>query len=233
MTEPQHDTVETITRVSERPDWRYVLREYYNVYRFSSAGGSRLIGGHMRTVQSRLSKVLGGDPELRTTLPEAKPVTSHFGRTLDNGEQERTQSFVRALTKISDRLSWQYGYANMPRSLEQKYAYSEIMGPRGPVVCDDLILGLVLFAPNCTYPAHSHSDITESYYCLSGFVSQNNAGVYPPGSLLYNAPGHEHAITTSRYEPVLLAYVWVGEPAALGGFQMNFSGRSRKRQTGA
>lgn len=218
--------------ISQRADWRYVLREFYNVYRFSSAGGSRLIGGHMRSVQARLSRVLSGDPELYLGAPEARPVTSHLGRTLDNGEAERTQSFVRAVSKIGPELSWQYGYASMPRSLEKKYAYSEIMGPRGPVKCDDLILGLVLFAPNCTYPAHSHSDITESYYSLSGFVSQNNAGVYPPGSLLYNAPGHEHAITTSRYEPVLLAYVWVGEPAALGGFQMSFSGRSRKRQTG-
>jgi dimethylpropiothetin dethiomethylase len=215
--------------ISERPDWRYVLREFYNVYRFSSAGGSKLVSGHMRTVQSRLSRALNSDPVMNVATAEARPVTSHFGRTLDNGEAERTQSFVRSVSKIGPELSWQYGYASMPRSLEKKYAYSEIMGPRGPVICDDLILGLVLFAPNCTYPAHSHSDITESYFCLSGFVSQNHAGVYPPGSMLYNAPGHEHAITTSRYEPVLLAYVWVGEPEALGRFQMSFSSRTRKR----
>lgn len=221
----EHQTVP----ISQRPDWRYVLREYYNVYRFSSAGGSKFIGGHMRTVQSRLSRILASDPELNYVKPEIKPVTAHFGRTLDNGEEERTHSFVRALSKIGSQLSWQYGYENMPRSLENKYAYSEIMGPRGPIVCDDLILGLVLFAPQCTYPAHSHKEIAESYYCLSGFVSQNNAGVYPPGSLLFNAPGYEHAITTSRYEPVLLAYTWVGEPEMLGKFQMTLSSRRKKK----
>ncbi|MEQ8320256.1 MAG: dimethylsulfonioproprionate lyase family protein [Rhodospirillales bacterium] len=218
---------ETTQRISQHPDWKYVLREFYNVYRFSSSGGSKLIGAHMRVVQARLSRVLTSDPALNLIPPDRKPVTAHLGRTLDNGEEERTHSFVRALAKISGELTWQYGYDKMPRSLENKYAYSEIMGPRGPIVCDDLILGLVLFAPDCTYPAHSHSDITESYYCLSGFVSQNHAGVYPPGSLLFNAPGYEHAITTSKFEPVLLAYVWVGDVQTLGGFQMSFS-RKRK-----
>lgn len=142
-------------------------------------------------------------------------MTAHLERTLDNGEEERSHSFVRALYKIKNELNWQYGYDKMPRSLEHKYAYAEIMGPRGPVVCENLVLGLVLFAPDCKYPAHSHVDITESYYCLSGFVSQNNAGVYPPGSLIFNAPEHEHAISTSIYEPVLLAYAWVGEPETL------------------
>lgn len=215
--------------LSAMPGWRYVLREFYNVYRFSSAGGSRIISGHMRAVQSRLSKVLTEDTELVLGTPETRPVTAHLDRTLDNGEEGSTQSFVRALSKISPDLSWQYGYENMPKSLEDKYAYSEILGPRGPIVSDDLILGLVLFAPGCTYPAHSHTDITESYYCLSGYVSQNHAGVYPPGSLLFNAPDHEHAIATSRYEPVLLSYVWVGDADVLTNVQMKFSGRRRKK----
>ena len=68
-----------------------------------------------------------------------KPVGSHLGRALDNGEQERTQTFIRALAKITDQLVWQYGYDKMPRSLEKKYAYAELLGPRGPVVCEDLI----------------------------------------------------------------------------------------------
>ncbi|MGB0823736.1 MAG: dimethylsulfonioproprionate lyase family protein, partial [Alphaproteobacteria bacterium] len=214
--------------ITQRPDWRYVLREFYNVYRFSSAGGSKLISGHMRTVQSRLSKAMTSEPALHLGPPATKPVTAHLGRTLDNGEEERTHSFVRALGKISHELIWQYGYEDMPRSLENKYSYSEILGPRGPIVWDDLILGLVLFAPNCTYPRHSHHDITESYYCLSGFVSQNHAGVYTPGSLLYNAPGHEHALTTALYEPVLLAYVWVGDPETLDKFQMTFAKKRKK-----
>jgi dimethylpropiothetin dethiomethylase len=71
-------------------------------------------------------------------------------------------------------------------------------------------LGLVLFAPKTTYPAHAHKDITESYICLSGATSENDAGVYVPGSMIINVPEHKHAITTSDREPALLAYAWTG-----------------------
>lgn len=68
----------------------------------------------------------------------------------------------------------------MPPGLKRKYAYAELMGPRGPVVSERLILGLVLFGPKCTFPVHSHDGITESYVCLSGVVSENDAGFHLP-----------------------------------------------------
>jgi dimethylpropiothetin dethiomethylase len=211
-----------VLNVSTYPDWHYVLQEFYNAYHYGSAGGSVEIRRHLRQVQQRISQCVATNPEIMFPIPEAKPVCAHLGRALDNGEQERTQSFIRALAKITGQLFWQYGYDKMPRSLEKKYAYAEILGPRGPVKCENLILGLVLFAPKCTYPAHSHQDITESYLCLSGAVSENHAGVYPPGSMLLNQAGREHAISTSGTEPVLLTYAWVGETSALHGFEMTF-----------
>ena len=209
--------------VSNHPDWHYVLQEFYHAYRFVSAGGSSEIRRHLRDVQKRLSRCVAADPEIVFQVPETKPVCAHLGRALDNGEQETMQAFIRALAKITDQLIWQYGYDKMPRSLEKKYAYAEILGPRGPVICEDLILGIVLFAPKCSYPKHSHQEITESYLCLSGSVSENHAGVYPPGSMILNQSGREHAITTCDTEPVLLTYVWVGEAAMLQGFKMTFS----------
>jgi len=211
-----------LPRISDWPNWHYVLQEFYHAYRFGFASGSSHIRRHQREVQRRISKCVAGDAKIHFPPPEQKPVCTHLGRALDNGEQERTQSFIRALGKISDWLYWQYGYEKMPRSLEKKYTYAELLGPRGPVLCEDLILGLVLFAPKCVYPAHSHEDITESYLCVSGAVSENHAGVYPPGSLIVNYAGHEHAITTSDIEPVFLTYAWVGEAEALHKFNMTF-----------
>lgn len=208
----------------DHPNWHYVLQEFYLAYRFGPAGGSAEIRRHQRTVQSRLSRCLNGEPRLVPQAPEAKPVVAHLGRALDNGETDRMASFIRALAKITDELSWQYGYDRMPRSLQKKYAYAELLGPRGPIQCEDLILGLVLFSPKCTYPAHSHVEITESYLCLSGSLSENDAGVYPPGALILNQANREHAITTSDREPVLLAYAWTGPTEALQGFKMSFSG---------
>ena len=130
---------------------------------------------------------------------------------------------MRALRRVTDELVWEYGYARVPRGLRKKYGYAELMGPRGPVVSERVILGLVLFAPRCTYPAHSHDGISESYICLSGVVSESDAGVYAPGSLLFNPPHKMHRITTGDFEPTLLAYAWTGPREKLLAQKMRFS----------
>ena len=95
------------------------------------------------------------------------------------------------------------------------------------MMTDELILGLILFPPGCTYPAHPHKGITESYVCLSGAVSENHQGVWAPGSLIFNPPEHMHRITVSDREPALLAYAWIGPREELVGQKMVFA-RPRK-----
>jgi dimethylpropiothetin dethiomethylase len=91
------------------------------------------------------------------------------------------------------------------------------------VLTTEVILGLVLFAPGCTYPAHAHKGITESYVCLSGSVSENDQGVYVPGSMIFNPPEHLHRITVSSRDPALLAYCWLGNRENLMHQKMVFS----------
>lgn len=205
------------------PDWFYLFREFYEMYRHSSAGGSAKIRRHQREVREALSKVLDSDPEMRFEPPESKPVCAHLKRALDEGRLERTATVIRAIESVHPQLSWRFGYEKLPRGLSQKYAYAELMGPNGPAVTDKLILGLVLFAPKCTYPAHSHEGITESYFCLSGSVSENDDGVFAPGSLIFNPPGRNHRITTGDHEPSLLAYAWTGPTTRLNAPGMKFS----------
>jgi len=194
----------------DNPDWGYLLGEFDSAYRFRSAGGSRVVRSHMRVVRERLSKCIKSKPEVQIGAPKTLPVCAHLSRALDNGERDSMSSMVRAIEKIKDNLHWQYGYEKLPRHLASRYAFADILSPNGPVYCDDLTLGLVLFAPKTTYPAHAHKDITESYICLSGATSENDAGVYVPGSMIINVPEHKHAITTSDREPALLAYAWTG-----------------------
>ena len=111
----------------------------------------------------------------------------------------------------------------MPKALARRYAYCEVLGPRGPVRCERLILGFVLFAPDTTYPQHSHHDIEESYVSVAGSWSENDAAVYAPGSLILNGAGEEHRIATGRGDPCLLAYAWVGPPDALARPSMKLS----------
>lgn len=208
------------------PDWQYVLREIYQLYRFSSAGGSAQVRSHQKEVRHRLSRLLARDPAMQVPQLSEKPVCVHLSRALDLGLAHATASLTRAIERIRHQIQWEFGYGKIPAGLSQKYAYAVLAGPRGPIDSAELVLGLVLFAPGTTYPMHRHQDIAESYFCLSGALSENDVGVYVPGSLILNPPGHPHRITTSNLEPCLLAYAWIGSPTTLANQKMVFS---RKR----
>lgn len=216
-------------RLSGCPDWGYLLREFYELYRFLSSGGSNQIRTHQRAVREAVSRVSKQNPPVLPPAPVDKPVVGHLKRALDEGRLERTATMIRAIESVSGELSWQYGYEKVPKGLEKKFAYAEFTGPSGPIVTDEVITGLVLFAPGCVYPTHAHEGITESYVCLSGAVSENHHGVYAPGSLIFNPPGTQHRITVSALEPSLLAYAWVGPREKLTQQKMVFSRPRRAR----
>ncbi|MFK7869531.1 MAG: dimethylsulfonioproprionate lyase family protein [Roseobacter sp.] len=214
------------TRLSDNPDWVYVLRDSYDLYRRLPAGGSNKIRSHQRSVREAISRVLKANVDMCFPDPVLKPVNAHLTRAMNNGRLERHGAFIRTLDAVRATLSWQYGYEKVPRGLERTYAYAELVGPSGPVVTDQIILGLVLFAPGCTYPAHAHEGITESYICLSGAVSENDQGVYAPGSLIFNPPEQLHRITVADQNPSLLLYAWQGPADKLRNQKMVFTRKS-------
>ncbi|MBT8408276.1 MAG: dimethylsulfoniopropionate lyase [Alphaproteobacteria bacterium] len=216
-------------RLKDCPDWVYLLQEFRRVYHDGSAGGSKKIRSHRRRVREALSAAVDANPVLSPRAPQSKPVVAHLNRAFDMGARNMLSSFSRALTHVADKLHWEYGYARVPRSLEKKYAYCEVVGPQGPVRSDKLILGFVLFAPNTTYPQHSHRDIEESYISVAGEWSENDAAIYAPGSLILNHAGEEHRITTGETNPCLLAYAWIGPENRLAAPDMRFSKASKSR----
>ena len=213
----------TDTRLKDAANWRYLLKEFYEMYRHLPSGGSDRIRAHLRHAREAISRVQKANPQMSFDAPCSLPVTDHLGRALDEGRQDRMAPVVRTLERVAPELSWRYGYEKVPRGLARSYGYAEIAGPNGPIVTEEIILGVVLFAPDCTYPAHAHKGITESYICLSGAVSENHQGVYAAGSLIHNPPEHLHRITVGRDEPALLAYAWCGAREDLAGQKMNFS----------
>ena len=71
MTEPQ--------RLSDFPDWGYLLAEYYAAYRHRSAGGSKLIRSHIKLVRKRLSRCIsGGEAVLARDGGAMKSTPSHI-----------------------------------------------------------------------------------------------------------------------------------------------------------
>jgi dimethylpropiothetin dethiomethylase len=210
-------------RLQDCPDWGYLLQEFDTLYRTGSSGGSPMIRSHRKRVRDRLSNEIKSNPLIIEKPSVNLPVTAHLPRALGLGERGVMQGMARALREVSDQLEWEYGYEKLPKALNKKYAYCEILGPRGPVKADNLIIGFVLFAPSTTYPQHSHSEIEESYISISGSWSENNAAVFSPGSLILNIPGAKHRITIGEIDPCLLAYAWVGPKNRLIEPGMNFS----------
>lgn len=210
-------------RLRDCPNWIYLLREFESLYRHGSAGGSKAIRGHRKRVRETLTAVIDSNPDVIERPPVKLPVTAHLPRAFDLGARNALEGLSRALERVDGQLTWEYGYERVPRALAKKYAYCEVLGPQGPVRSARLILGFVLFAPNTTYPQHSHQGIEESYVSVSGAWSENELAVYAPGSLILNRSGEEHRITTGEREPCLLAYAWVGPEDRLASPGMKFS----------
>jgi dimethylpropiothetin dethiomethylase len=130
-------------RLSDRPAWGYLLRDFLEMYRIIPAGGSAKIRAHQRLVREKITAVLRADPPLRPAEGSARPVTTHLQRALDQGRAGAMSRVIRSIDGLAGQLSWQYGYEKVPRGLDQKYAYAELLGPTGPVTSDQIILGLV------------------------------------------------------------------------------------------
>ena len=202
-------------RLQDHANWGYLLQEVRRVYRTTSSGGSARVRGHRQTVGRALDSVRRDNPPVCFPEPSELPVCVHLDRVLDNARLATLAGFARVVERLRHRLAWRYGYEHVPQELADRYAYCELIGPRGPVVTEAIIIGLVLFAPRCTYPQHSHQGITESYVAVSGAFSENDTGVYAPGSIILNGPGEAHRITTGVTDPCLLLYAWTGAPARL------------------
>ncbi|MBA2696723.1 MAG: cupin domain-containing protein [Actinobacteria bacterium] len=199
-------------RLSDRPDWTYLLGEIETVYGFGSAGGSEVISAHRRRVREALHAVVEADARQVARVSDPLPVLVHFGRALDRGVDGPLSGMIRALARVADELPWEFGYEDVPEKLTRDLGYCELLGPRGPVYSEELILGLVLLAPHTSYPQHSHEGIEESYLSLSGAWSENDAAVYAPGSLILNRSDEQHRVTVGHPGPCLLLFAWVASP---------------------
>ncbi len=216
-----------MSRLSDHPDWTYLLREVDGVYRRGSAGGSVPIRSHQRRVRETLNRTVQHDPALMAVERRVQPVVAHLGRALDRAVEGPLAALARALTRVEAGLAWDLGYRRLPPALARRYAFAELLGPRGPVQADSLILGLVLLAPGTTYPQHRHRDIEESYVSMAGAWSENDAAVHAPGSLILNRADETHRLTVGDQEPCLLAYAWIGPPEHLANPDMRLGAPGR------
>lgn len=204
-----------MARLSGDAGWSALVGAFGQAWGRCPDGGSAPIRAHLDDVTGRIAALRMADPALSARAPARVPVAGALPAALAAGRRGAEAGLAAALAGVAARLTWEWGYAEMPEALAQSYGYCEAVGPRGPVPAEGLILGFVLFAPGTFYPPHAHQGIHESYLSVAGTWAQNDGGVQRPGSLVFNPPGTRHSITTGRESPCLLAYAWTGDSARL------------------
>ncbi|MEO1563285.1 MAG: dimethylsulfonioproprionate lyase family protein [Pseudomonadota bacterium] len=201
-------------------DFRQVLKSYRRAYRAVVDCGNMKIREHCDLAVSTLDNLLSEPIQVVPEPAHHLPVTRFLDPCLRIAAQGPYSGLAGDVSEITSYLHWQWGYAAMPTHLEDAFAYTDIVGPNAPITSNNLAIGLVLFGSGCEYPPHDHPEITESYLVLSGNVSQNDFGVFGPGSLIFNPPGREHTITVDTMAPALLAYAWTAAPGILATNEM-------------
>lgn len=186
-----------------------LVLNYEDLYARLRRPRNRLQWRHLQRVRAGLAAIskrwVAGARE-----PLWKPVCRHLDNAIEQSDYLQEKPAMRELLRrVLPQLAWFWGYRDLPRALQKRFAYAEIAGPRGPVLSHRLILGLVLLGPHCHYPHHRHRGVDESYLGWSGRVTINNRVLHPPPDCFYTPPGAMHWLRTVG-APCLLAYAWTG-----------------------
>lgn len=108
-----------MNKLSDHVDWQFLFREFWHLYRFGSAGGNAVIRSHLKEVRNRLNAELERNPRVAFEQPVRLPVCAWLNRAIDRGLGERTAPMVRSLIRVSNQLTWKYGYERMRPELTE------------------------------------------------------------------------------------------------------------------
>ena len=119
---------------------------------------------------------------------------------------------VAALCRAAPLLTWHQTYTtrDLEGSFLQNYAFTEILGPRGPSAGERVACGMLLLGPQTLYPPHRH-EAEEIYVPLSGTADWQQGDAlwrqHAPGALIHHLSEEPHAMRT-RENPLLALYLW-------------------------
>jgi dimethylpropiothetin dethiomethylase len=175
---------------------------------------------HLKFIVGELEK-LKNQLEIIEVKSETKPVVSYLSQISLENKADDYKMIINHLKKLKDKLFWRYGYQNPSQEMIEKYAYTEIIGPEGPIYSEELIIGFVLLAPDFYYPKHRHSQIEESYLFLTPKTFYNQA-ILAEGSFVLNEAGKVHELKSGSEKSTLLLYSWIKKgKESLKDYQLN------------
>lgn len=164
---------------------------------------------HLEKVADCKPHVRGPKPRRVRALQNAPAV---FAQTLSADMSDLSQGALSAFSYVN----WTEFYAedDWSRPFLHEFANGEGIGPDGLLRNDDLILGLFVLGPNCTYPSHAHP-AEEFYIVVSGDAAFQVGATTPfepkaPGQLILHRSDEPHAIATGD-RPLFAVFGWLGD----------------------
>src|SRR6056297_3057092 len=200
--------------------WYRLMAGLYLTFETVYPAGSDPMMRHLGKVNAGFKKVINHPQLQQYRKPQKLPVVRYLKKTLQMGMYFNESPLYHTIGLMDHHLTWEYGYEQMPDKLADNYAFTEIIGPRGPVLSNQLIVGMVLLGPSCRYPSHRHPNLEESYVCMAGYVNINDLTVLTANSYVMIPENQSHWLSTEAEIPALLVYAWTGDPYDLAHYRM-------------
>ena len=131
----------------------------------------------------------------------------------------KSEVFDNRFARAADDLDWSQIYEGdgLDQNLAEGMLAAQCVGTYGRHPSDTIAAGLFLLAPDIHYPLHTHA-ASEVYLCVSGRLQLRHGMPGAPfdirrGELSITPSGRVHELKTYS-EPVLLAYLWIGDLTA-------------------
>jgi len=199
--------------------WYRLMAGLYLTFESVCPAGSELMMHHLEKVNACFKQMIT-HPVLQPREPMKKPVVRYLRDALKMGMYFNESPIYHTIGLMDHHLTWECGYEHMPEGLADNYAYTEVIGPRGPVLCGQLIVGMLLLGPSCHYPSHRYPNLEVSYVCLGGYVNVNDLTILTTNSFVLIPQNQSHWLSTEEEIPSLLAYARLGEPQDLAHYRM-------------
>lgn len=172
------------------------------------------------------ASVVLDSPERCLSVPCDQPPCAHLD-DLPKPSEVDPAAVTAALLAARDTLAWGAAYPELAGdsrydAFRAAYAYTELVGPRGPVVTSRLSAFFTIQGPGVLYPPHAHP-APEVYWVVAGTArwrrGREDWVTRPPGSFIFHSSGQPHSTWTEN-EPLLALAFWTdhldGAPVMVG-----------------
>ena len=132
--------------------------------------------------------------------------------TMPSSRLESPYHQQAAVASAAPSLQWRQTYTvnDLGGGFLDNYAWSEILGAKGPLASERVACGFLLLGPSTHYPSHRH-EAEEIYVPLSGTADWQQGDspwrARQPGTQIHHASDEPHAMRTGA-NPLLALYVW-------------------------